>query len=81
MNPEGSGRTRLRCFEQMIDTDNAVIMDVESSRSIRQGEVGAAKAMIERTKERFGIIVDQMESILEKHADATYDARQIMVKG
>jgi transposase len=39
----------------LIDTDNAVIMDVEASRSIRQGEVGAARRMIERTQERFGI--------------------------
>jgi transposase len=44
----------------LIDTDNAVIMDVEASRSIRQGEVGAAKAMIERTKERFGIKPDSL---------------------
>ncbi len=44
----------------LIDTDNAVIMDVEASRSIRQGEVGAAKAMIERTEERFGIKPDSL---------------------
>jgi hypothetical protein len=30
-------------------------MDVEASRAIRQAEVGAAKTMIERTEERFGI--------------------------
>ena len=32
-----------------------VIVDVEASRSIRQAEVGAAKTMIERTEERFGL--------------------------
>ena len=32
-----------------------VIVDVEASRSIRQAEVGAAKIMIERTEERFGL--------------------------
>jgi hypothetical protein len=32
-----------------------IIMDVEASRAIRQAEVGAAKTMIERTEERFGI--------------------------
>ena len=32
-----------------------VIMDVEASRAIRQAEVGAAKTMIERTEERFGL--------------------------
>jgi hypothetical protein len=30
-------------------------MDVEASRAIRQAEVGAAKTMIERTEERFGL--------------------------
>jgi len=30
-------------------------MDVQASRAIRQAEVGAAKTMIERTEERFGI--------------------------
>jgi hypothetical protein len=32
-----------------------VIVDVEASRSIRQAEVGAARTMIERTQERFGL--------------------------
>jgi hypothetical protein len=32
-----------------------VIVDVEASRSIRQAEVGAAKTMIERTEQRFGL--------------------------
>ena len=30
-------------------------MDVEASRAIRQAEVGAARTMIERTEERFGL--------------------------
>jgi hypothetical protein len=34
--------------------DNYLI-DVEASRAIRQTEVGAARTMIERTEERFGI--------------------------
>ena len=29
--------------------------DVEASRAIRQAEVGAAKTMIDRTEERFGL--------------------------
>lgn len=32
-----------------------VILDVEVTRAIRQAEVGAAKTMIERTEERFGL--------------------------
>lgn len=39
----------------LIDTDNAVIVDVEGTRAIRQAEVGAARTMIDRTEERFGL--------------------------
>ncbi len=39
----------------LIDLDHAVIMDVEPSTAIRQGEVQAARTMIERTAETFEI--------------------------
>ena len=39
----------------LIDVKFGVIVDVEASRSIRQVQVGAAKTMIERTEERFGL--------------------------
>ena len=39
----------------LIDTENAVIVDVEASRAIRQAEVGAAKTMIERIADRFDL--------------------------
>ena len=39
----------------LIDVKFGVIVDVEASRSIRQAEVRAAKTMIERTEERFGL--------------------------
>jgi transposase len=39
----------------LIDVKVGVIMDVEATRAIRQAEVGAAKTMIERTEERFGL--------------------------
>jgi hypothetical protein len=39
----------------LIDTKSSVIMDVEATRAIRQAEVGAARAMIDRTEKRFGI--------------------------
>ena len=39
----------------LIDTDNAVIVDVEATRSIRQAEVGAARSMIDRVEARFGL--------------------------
>lgn len=39
----------------LIDVKFGVIVDVETSRAIRQAEVGAARTMIERTEERFGL--------------------------
>jgi hypothetical protein len=39
----------------LIDVKFGVIMDVEASRAIRQAEVDAAKTMIDRTEERFGL--------------------------
>ena len=39
----------------LIDTDNAIIVDVEASRAIRQAEVGATRTMIRRTRDKFGL--------------------------
>lgn len=39
----------------LVDVKFGVIVDVEASRAIRQAEVGAAKTMIDRTEERFGL--------------------------
>src|SRR2546421_7145147 len=39
----------------LIDVKFGVIVDVEASRAIRQAEVGAAKTMIGRAEERFGL--------------------------
>jgi transposase len=39
----------------LIDTDNAVIVDVEASRSVRQAEVGATRTMVDRTKDTFAL--------------------------
>jgi len=39
----------------LIDTDNAIIVDVQASRSIRTGEVQATRTMIERTYDSFGL--------------------------
>jgi transposase len=39
----------------LVDVKFGVIVDVEASRAIRQAEVSAAKTMIERTEERFGL--------------------------
>jgi transposase len=39
----------------LIDTDHAIIVDVEATRAIRQTEVGAARTMIDRVADRFGL--------------------------
>jgi transposase len=39
----------------LIDTDNAVIVDVEATTAIRQAEVTAAKRMIERSRDSFDL--------------------------
>ena len=44
----------------LIDTDHGVIVDVEATRAIRQAEVGAARTMLERTEERFGLKPDYL---------------------
>lgn len=39
----------------LIDLKASIIIDVEATRAIRRAEVGAAKTMIDRTEERFGL--------------------------
>ena len=46
--------------------------EVEASRSIRQAEVGAAKTMIERTEERFGLKPERLA------ADTAYGAAPML---
>ncbi len=44
----------------MIDTGNAAILDVEATRSVRQAEPGAMQTMIDRTKHTFGSQPERM---------------------
>ncbi len=44
----------------LIDTDNAVIVDVEATRAIRQAEVGAARTMIDRVIDRFDLYPERL---------------------
>src|SRR5204863_9773510 len=54
------------------DVKFGVIVDVEASRAIRQAEVGAAKTMIERTEERFGLKPERLA------ADTAYGAAPML---
>jgi transposase len=44
----------------LIDTDHAIIVDVEATTAIRQAETLAAKRMIERSLERFDLYPDRL---------------------
>jgi transposase len=54
----------------LIDLDHAVIVDVEASRAIRQAEVGAARTMIERVDDRFGLYPERLA------ADSAYGSAE-----
>ena len=54
MSTQGS-RLFAYATNYLIDTDHGVILDVEATRAIRQAEVGAARTMIDRTADRFGL--------------------------
>jgi transposase len=56
----------------LIDLRSAVILDVEASRAVRQAEVGAAKVMIERTADRFGLKPDRLA------ADTAYGSAEML---
>ena len=44
----------------MIDTDHAVILDVEATRSVRQAELGAMQTMVDRVEEIFALKPERM---------------------
>jgi transposase len=54
----------------LIDNDYGVIVDVEATRAIRQAEVGAARTMLERTEDRFGLKPDYLT------ADSAYGSAE-----
>jgi transposase len=56
----------------LVDVKFGVIVDVEASRAIRQAEVGAAKTMISRTEERFGLRPERLA------ADTAYGSAAVL---
>ena len=49
-----------------------MIVDVEASRAVRQAEVGAARTMLERTAERFGLKPERLA------ADSAYGSAEML---
>jgi IS5 family transposase len=56
----------------LIDLDHAIIIDVEASRAIRQAEVGAARIMMERAQDRFGLYPERLA------ADSAYGSAEML---
>jgi hypothetical protein len=56
----------------LIDLKNAVIMDVEATRAVRQAEVSAAKTMLDHTAEQFDLTPSQLV------ADAGYGSAEMI---
>jgi len=44
----------------LIDTDNAVILDVEPTRSVRQAEMSAVRTMIDRVHEAHDLLLERL---------------------
>jgi transposase len=57
----------------LIDVKVGIIVDVEATRAIRQGEVEAAKTMIDRTEERFGLRPERLVGDTAYGAGANLD--------
>jgi transposase len=56
----------------LIDTDHAIIVDVEATRAVRQAETGAARTMIDRTLTRFGLYPEALV------ADTAYGSAEML---
>jgi len=56
----------------LVDLENAVIVDVETTAPIRQAEAGAAQTMIERTRNRFGLYPELLA------ADTAYGSAEML---
>jgi len=58
----GAPRARVLCLfgNYLIDTDHAIIVDVEATTAIRQAETTAAKRMVERSITRFDLYPERL---------------------
>lgn len=56
----------------LIDLKAAIIVDVEPTRAIRTAEVGAARTMIDRVEERFGLYPERLA------ADSAYGSSEML---
>jgi hypothetical protein len=60
------------CTNYLIDLDHAVIVDVEPSTAVRQGELAACRTMIERANDSLGLHPDRLA------ADTAYGTAEML---
>jgi len=60
------------CTNYLIDLDHAVIVDVEPSTAVRQGELAACRTMVERTTARLGLHPERLT------ADTAYGSAEML---
>jgi hypothetical protein len=62
------------CYQTnyLIDLDHGVIVDVEATTAVRQAEVTAAKRMIERAQDRYGLLPERLA------ADTGYGSAEML---
>jgi transposase len=60
------------CTNYLIDLDHAVIVDVEPSTAVRQGELAACRTMIERANDDFGLYPERLT------ADTAYGSAEML---
>jgi transposase len=60
------------CTNYLIDVDHAVIVDVEPSTAVRQGELAACRTMVERTNNRLGLYPERLT------ADMAYGSAEML---
>jgi transposase len=60
------------CTNYLIDLDHAVIVDVEPSTAVRQGELAACRTMVERTNARLGLYPERLA------ADTAYGTAEML---
>ena len=60
------------CTNYLIDLDHAVIVDVEPSTAVRQGELAACRTMIERAEESLGLHPERLA------ADTAYGTAEML---
>jgi hypothetical protein len=60
------------CTNYLIDLEHAVIVDVEPTTAVRQGEFAACRTMVERTEERLGLHPERLT------ADTAYGSAEML---